>query len=380
MSIITLAPLPSFRELFLAAIHSALPEDTLAKPWLREVDYGVWFSRSAWSILARADSCARMKSKKDVVVWVPDFFCNASLAPLREYGVRLFFYKVTTELTPDLDWCRSQSAEMQPDLFILVHYFGELMLANQVVQFCKDEGAWLIEDAAHVLRPIPGVGNNGDFVLYSPHKHLAIPDGAILIIRENGPAQFGHNSIAFTGLKNIINSIACRSDRTWKYSFIWLAKRILQKLGIRKKIPKLPLWPESIQEQISFPPPKMSSLAKSLLSVQISTLDDVANLRKQHFQDWKEKLGIKNTNSWSLKHFSITTNPYLACIIGDDLRATEDFYSSLQMANLPVLTWPDLPPEVMAESELHKNALNLRQNRFYLPIHQTLTSSQIKEV
>lgn len=379
MYTMTLAPLPRFRELLLAATHSTFPDDKLAKPWLREGDSCVWLSRSAWSMLAIADWCAIMKNKKDIVVWVPDFFCNTSLAPLRERGVRLFFYKITNGLAPDLDWCRSQSDEIYPDLFILVHYFGEPVPANQVAKFCKDAGAWLIEDAAHVLRPIPGVGNNGDFVLYSPHKHIAIPDGAILVIRKNGPAQFGLNSIALTKLKNVINSISSRSNRAWQPQ-AWLVKRVLQKLGIRKKNPKFPLWPEAIQEKILFPPPKMSSLAKSLLSVQISTLDDVANLRKEHFQDWKEKLLISNINSWSLKHYSINTTPYLVCIIGKDLKTVENFYLSLQMANLPVLTWPDLPPEVIAESELHKNALNLRKKRFYLSVHQTLKSSQIKEV
>ena len=90
MSTITLAPLPGFRELLLSVTHSTSPDDKLTKPWLGESDYGVWFSRSAWSILAIADSCARMKSKKDIVVWVPDFFCNTSLIPLREQGVSSF--------------------------------------------------------------------------------------------------------------------------------------------------------------------------------------------------------------------------------------------------------------------------------------------------
>ena len=376
---ITLAPLPELNKLLQAAINPALTDDSLAKPWLRESDVSFWFSRSAWSLQVIADLYIRINSKKNIRVWVPDFFCNVSLAPLRARGVKLIFYNVTNELTPDLEWCRSRSDEMHPDIFILVHYFGQPVPANQVAKFCKDAGAWLIEDAAHVLRPIPGVGENGDFVLYSPHKHLAIPDGAILLVRENGPSQLGRNSLALNELNNIRNKIVGRSNRTWKHSAIWLAKRVLQKAGIRGKNPKLPLWPDEIQGKIFLPPARMSTLAKCLLSVQISTLDYVAGLRKQHLKDWQEMLGVSKNDCELLKHRSISYTPYLACIVGKDFKATEIFYNSLQMSNLPVLTWPDLPPEVMTESELHKNALNLRKERFYLPVHQTLKLFQIKK-
>jgi hypothetical protein len=59
--------------------------------------------------------------------------------------------------------------------------------------------AWLIEDAVHALRPVRGIGASGDFVLYSPHKHLPIPDGAVLVVRGDGPAEFGAAGLSAFG-------------------------------------------------------------------------------------------------------------------------------------------------------------------------------------
>ena len=39
------------------------------------------------------------------------------------------------------------------------------------------------------MLPEGNIGKIGDLVLYSPHKHLPIPNGALLVIRDDGPAK-----------------------------------------------------------------------------------------------------------------------------------------------------------------------------------------------
>ena len=53
--------------------------------------------------------------------------------------------------------------------------------------FLSKNGTWLVEDAVHVLKPTLNIGQKGDIVLYSPHKLLPIPDGAIIVIKSVGP-------------------------------------------------------------------------------------------------------------------------------------------------------------------------------------------------
>jgi dTDP-4-amino-4,6-dideoxygalactose transaminase len=57
-----------------------------------------------------------------------------------------------------------------PSIYLLlVHFFGQPAPAEGATALCRETGALLIEDAAHPLRPITGMGEYGDCVLYSQH-------------------------------------------------------------------------------------------------------------------------------------------------------------------------------------------------------------------
>jgi len=77
-------------------------------------------------------------------------------------GVKCKFdiYPINQNLEPDYDACRALS-KVHPDIFVLVHYFGKPTFAAPTKDFCTKHNAWLLEDAAHVLRPITGVGKYG---------------------------------------------------------------------------------------------------------------------------------------------------------------------------------------------------------------------------
>lgn len=85
----TIAPLPRFRDLFFAFVKNKKSDSHLALPWLKAREKSVWFSQSAFSL--KVISAYRMAAKqKNIIVWVPEFFCNSSLGLLREIGVDLF--------------------------------------------------------------------------------------------------------------------------------------------------------------------------------------------------------------------------------------------------------------------------------------------------
>jgi len=379
MKPLTLAPLPTVDALLAALVRPMLQDDILAAPWCRPDDIGFWFSRSAWSLLVIAEWRTRVTGKKPITIWLPDFFCNAALAPLREIGAQLFFYPVSDQLVPDLDACHNQIKEVPPDLFVLVHFFGQPAPADQALALCRNVGGWLVEDAAHVLRPIPGVGEHGDCVLYSPHKHLVSPDGAVLVIRGDGPSQLGRDTKAMTLLGEVTTALMVRSAYSRRPVAIWLMKRVLQLLGVRYNKHSTSFWPGIDTGNLPLPHPRMSILAKGLLSVQCDALDKVAQLRKQHCRIWQETLTGSGMIQPEMQSWSMSSTPYLASFIGKDPIRTEACYVRWQHAGLPVLTWPDLPPEVLADPVHHESALRLRQTRVYLPVHQSLSSAQISE-
>ena len=119
-----------------------------------------------------------------------DYFCNQSLVPLRKVGVDLQFYPVGQDMLPDWKKCRNLAKNSSPDLFLFVHYFGQLSDCHGVRSFCNERKALIIEDCAHVMVPWGKCGGVGDFVIYSPHKWFATPDGAILVIRPKNLQKF----------------------------------------------------------------------------------------------------------------------------------------------------------------------------------------------
>ncbi len=69
--------------------------------------------------------------------------------------------------------------------------------------------------------------------------------------------------------------------------------------------------------------------------------------------------------------------PYLVGFAFHDEEQAEKAFFQWQSAGLPVITWPDLPPEVLAQKERHRDALLLRKTRIYLPVHQSIEHDQI---
>lgn len=372
---LTSAPLPNWSDLFAAAFNSAVPDNVLAAPWCRPGDSAFWFSRSAWS-LAVVARWQQLLGKQDVSVWLPDFFCNASLAPLRELGVNLVFYPVTEQMAPDLAACQDLTDQHPLDLFVLVHYFGQATPVEPIAIFCEKHRVWLIEDATHVLRPITGVGETGDCVIYSPHKHLPIPDGAVLVVRPNGPARLAENGQAMSVLSAVRSAVLATPGSSNRPAVLWLLKRMAQRLGLRAR-PSVTAFRTAVEPSVAvFAHPRMSAMARRLLTRLLTQLDAVAAQREQHAQAWC------NVLSWTSSGAAVTpqrvaATPYLAGFSVTHAAGIEALFDRLQQAGLPVTTWPDLPPEVLANAGVHQAAMALRHNRFYLPVHQTLSQHQL---
>ena len=373
---LTMAPLPKWVDLFLILLNSARPDAALAAPWCRSDDEAFWFSRSAWSLAVVARWRQQLGHKENVIVWIPDFFCNASLAPLRDMSVQLVFYPVTDQLAPDLNACHALASARAPDIFVLVHYFGKPAHAEPIAAFCKEHGAWLVEDATHVLQPVSGVGEAGDCVLYSPHKHLPIPDGAVLIVRTSGPAGLAAQKLEMSVLREICVAVVDSHGTSNRQAVLWLCKRILQRLGFRSRRSTSDFLAKTEPVVSAIANPGMSSVARRLLSRLTGNLDDVARRREQNARNWRYAMlwanPVRPVNLLFDEH-----TPYLGIFTCQQEADAEVLFDFLQRAGLPVTTWPDIPPDVMGHRKEHHAAMALRHNRFYLPVHQGIDQQQI---
>jgi len=387
----TIAPLPTWRNFFKIFNTGSVDREVLLKPWLREGDTGGWLSRSAWSLaLIALWKSKEIKECRPLVIWVPDFFCNEPLNLLRLSGVRLFFYPVTDFFEPNYSECRTQTAANPPDIFILVHYFGKPAIGGTAKEFCALNNCWLIEDAAHVLRPVSGIGEYGDFVLYSPHKLLSIFDGAALVVRTKGPSKINPDYITELGDNNSwlteLNQVFMEKICIYQSSILsvkWLLKRFLQKIGVNRVVIQDFKQTTAPCPQRGVIHPKMTRLSSTLLKAEIRKLAITSAYRKRHQKIWKQILDNNDTVKADEVFENQAPNvnkwvPYKSVIkVSGDI---DEQFVLFQKINTHVTTWPDLPPEVIAHQESHSTAIFLRNSRVYFPVHQSIRGGDFRRI
>lgn len=369
----THAPLPSGRDILKAFFSLDGVEKDLAKPWLREDKELFWFSRSSWSLYFVVKLYMQVMDKKKPIVWFPDYFCNSSIHQIRELGVTLMFYPISKDGNPDIIACEEMLSVGEPDLIIAAHYFGKPASLKELFQFSVKAKAWLIEDAVHILHPVDGVGIYGDFVIYSPHKFLPIPDGGLLILKTEGPANIQKIILEKVNIQSIFSSVMDMDNRYNKLVFKWVFKRLLQKFGFHKiHLKSKFLNDETEMDSNQLIHPKMSDFSKRLLSYILFKLEDESNSRKQNKELWTSILfnqGIMNEVDFA--ELTESHTPYLAGYEFNNSKIAEKIFVSLQEKKYPVSTWPDLPPEVLADRRKHQTAINMRQTRLFLPVHSS---------
>jgi dTDP-4-amino-4,6-dideoxygalactose transaminase len=373
-------PLPRWRDLFNMVFKGARSDQQLVAPWSKKDQVAGLLSRSSWSLALLAIWRRKFSGKAAPNVWIPDYFCNSSLLQLRHTGANLVFYPVLASGFPNIQWCKLMVTEANaPDIFLLVHYFGLQSEGEGAKNFCSRYGAWLVEDAAHVLMPAGAIGNIGDFTMFSPHKHLAIPEGAVLVINPKGPSKIGGESVAAFGapdtwkdqLDTIKEQLKAAVGVARYHPFIWLAKRLVQKLANYGSNGGAVPFDE--QFSAARPPllaPGISPISKRLLSPLLDQLPEETHQRRVNQMVLDQLVTTAfavNPPETEAQGVRYRFTPYLAQYNQQE-SACRLNYQVLQKKGLPVTTWPDLPPDLDYRTEDHRMAWKLRHNRFYLPV------------
>jgi hypothetical protein len=372
---ITLAPMPTWKALIFSIFTRPKSSTDLAKPWKRSDDERAgWLSRSAWSLVLLAHWRSQYKGGGSVSVWLPDYFCAESLTLLRHLNVSLYFYPITEKLIPDFPHLREKARIEPPDILMMVHYFGMPSPLVDARELCKVVGSWLVEDAAHVLTPAAHIGTEGDFVIYSPHKLIALPDGALLVARPNGASKMGREYVDRLGLTHRWSEQATRllPNASQSRGLIkWTLKRCLQKLGMGPKLNQV-AFDDMPGRAPVFPPASMSGFAKALLHHQSHNIEQITQARKRNRILIDQ---VMANNHFGIKAEPVLQNknenpaPYHAGYLVPNARS---FYAKLRRMGYPATTWPDLAPEVGQHPDKHSVAIRLRESSLFLPVHQSV--------
>ncbi|WP_036041422.1 lipid II:glycine glycyltransferase FemX [Leptospira alstonii] len=373
-----LAPLPSWKNLFSLFSLKKIDINSLSKVWANPSDVSMWFSKSAWSFLAIAVWKQIKSNQKEITFWLPDYFCNSSLFLLRTKDIRFVFYPIQENREPDYTVCKELAKNNTMDVFVLVHYFGKPSDANRAFEFCRSRNAVLIEDAAHVLKPIKGVGEKGDFILYSPHKHLPIPDGAVMVVRNSGPFQITWDQNEESRIKKTLTEYFKRNRNSRFFLCKWILKRFLQKLGFRNRKPSQNNFLYDTSAEIVMYP-FFSSVARKMLSELVPRIGEIAKKKIRIQMIWDEIL----SNRYQFRNdrkSDKTWVPYLSEYSLDSIEAANSMFRTLSVDKFPISTWPDLPPEILENPVKHRIAIQLRRSCFFLTVHQSLSESKISRI
>ena len=365
-----------------------LDEIALKEPWAHKQDQALWLSKSAWSLAAIAQaksiSPSEFASSRSgpLNVWLPEFFCDESLDPLRQTGAILHFYHINEQLDPDPVSLDKLMETSPPDIIIGVHFFGMPANFEYLIQHSISSGAWLVEDATHVLKRQIFQGDQGDFVLFSQHKHLAIPHGALLVIRNDGPNK----------LVDVQNDIARNlhdSQDQFQKSYgrssqvpIWIIKRVLNRIGIRRVGAGSSVQSDGVVEERSrLLQPQMSEFAKKLLSQYVSQLDQISALRKTNSEIWSSQFSVFNDMT-NLGDFARKKDfiPYTAALFSPLEAIISTKFTLLKNLGAEPTRWPDLPPEVLADPRSYPLAHKFFANVIHLPTHQDIRQRSLGRI
>ena len=362
-------PIPRFSNLIKAVSSDInVTKTSIFQEWGDEDDTILLTSRTAWSLLAIALFRIKVQDRSNVSIWFPDYFCNSSISPLREINANLVFYPILDDGSPDIEFCsRLIPSSGKPDLFIGVHFFGKQMNMENAYDFAKQNGAWLVEDSTHTLFPDNDSSSHGHFILFSPHKFLAIPDGALLVIKDKKLLK--DYSLGASPLKSIVEEMSKKSSVNFIRPTLWVAKRILQKLGIRRRDNSGFSMSEDpiIMNTRNFISPVMSKFSKKLLAEE--DLKKEIEIRKYNTEKWIYFLKDKKISYQEIFESQKASSPYLFGIMLETPKICEELYTALKLEGIPVSTWPDLPPELDNDRKRHQKALSLRMSSLFFPIH-----------
>lgn len=324
------------------------------------------FPRGAWALAAMVGELRRRRARARVVLYVPDYFCNESLAAVRREAAELVFYPITGTLDPDWDATNDLARRRRPDAFLLVHYFGVPRATAPAAEFCARFGAALVEDAAHLLMPRGEVGVRAWATLYSPHKILPVPQMGLLVIRGDDTELWGPTRVS--------------DGRPVHETLRWACKRVgqaaLVALGIRWR-------PASANGDETTDPARLRwngvpRIALWLGSLQ-GELDEIARIRRRNYRRLDALLhgGGDAGSAPVFADLSAEAIPYLFAALVDDGRSMAILHE-LNRRGVPAQTWPDLAPEVREATADHRTAIDLRRRLLTLPVHQGLSLRQIE--
>ena len=344
-------------------------------------EHQFYLSRSSWSILSICIFRLKRLNQQSINLFLPNYFCNDPIPLLNQKNINLIYYEIDDQFEPDLKHLNNLSETAKPDIFLGVHYFGNPLVSNDVKNFCIKNKCWYIEDATHCLKRDKIIGSQGDFVIYSPYKHLAIPNGAILIVRSCGPSKLKIEDFSSLNinqfLKVELEKLKFKKGLIKKDTFLsikWLIKKLI--LALFNEINLFSKYYRNIYREglklnyseivYSY---KISFISKYLISRY--DLEEISKLRIRNQNIFKEVLAnkIKIHKRFNSKQKYFNHSPYMLPII---LKSNDEAFELVDKG-VPIVRWPLYPKESLNSSKKFENI-------YFILLNHTIKNRYFKNI
>ena len=328
------------------------------------------YSRGMWALASGIQALLSKKKKKEGIVWFPDYFCNQALFPVRQLSIKIDFYPICKKLEPKWDILEKKVKNLgPPDVFVLVHYFGFPNNLKKTKEFCKKYEIELIEDAAHILLPSSGIGeDNNNPIIFSPRKVLPLPEGGILI----APKEL---NIYIKKQRMVLFNEAVIS---------WFIKRFVQKTMIKLNIPWHKFWRVKKDNKYALVISRNFLTAKNysiitykLLCIMMEELKKIVQKCRENYNLLLSELVDDNT-TFLFPYLAPSICPYVCPVLVK--KNANRIIEGLKNRGVPASSWPDLPSEVLKNKKVYKEAVWLQKHIILFPIHQSLSKKQMKYI
>jgi len=345
------------------ARRPAFGDESLIAPWRRPEDEARLIDRSAHGLAALARAIAGRLGRSPRIA-LPGWICSQALEPLRQTGAGLTYLPVSAK-TGQIDWTVADRAGPF-DILVVVHTFGQPVDLEPARDLCARHDCFLIEDCAHALAPAAGIAEAGDAVLFSPHKLFPLPEGAILSL-----------SAAARGWADDLDRALGRPPMA-EDDRAWLKRRQFEEAvpdSLRRFVPQSGPSRFEADPPLSDPPEPVgpSDLARRLLAA--ADVAEEARRRRDNAEALTKVIGRLKDVRLLFSHTKAV--PYRLALRADNPEVAARRFAALRQAHLPVESWPDLPPRVVADPTHADGAVALRNTVLLLPVHGSLPTEDL---
>ena len=314
-----------------------------------------WCSSGALSLGAICLDISREK-KRRLNIYLPGYFCGQSLRYLRTLPINLHFYALNESLLPNYSELNKSKNIEEIDILVHVHYFGQIAGQKKSSDFCNNYDAKLIEDCAHIMGPELSSKWEGDYLIFSPHKHFPLPPVALIISRNK--------------------CLSMKINKVDKFPLEWMLREALKKvIPFKKNVRWKRTWTQS-EEVIELT--RSNSKLEAITSDYLKNFLPYSIMRKNNAIDLINLLA--GISDWSpLQEQSSLNCPYLVGMICSSPEIAERRFSMLNKNTQLVMQWPDLPIELRGDKHLLEQCTNWLDRTLFFFTHQQLNAYRMNK-